>query len=99
MGDLYETPTITSEVDIPQETAPVPEVVKPIITQQLIAQQGDDNNIAVEKGITPVSSIVDQTDTITTLHHIENPREDLTEFADKEEEEFIEKVEKRHGSR
>lgn len=59
--------------------------------------QEDQNEIATLAKDPEEAKVVDKTDQITTLHDIKNSTDSLTIKADKDEEEFIEGVEKRHG--
>ena len=53
--------------------------------------------ITPASAVKPKTPVVDKTDKITELHHVQHPKDKLTSIADIEEEEFISEVETAHG--
>ncbi|RJR26886.1 hypothetical protein C4561_03870 [candidate division WWE3 bacterium] len=94
-----ETPTTASpEKSSAPEKQPAGE--KPSLSTGPQPQQPDNTTapqVTAPPNIKSKTTIVDKTDKITELHHVQHPKDKLTSIADLEEEEFISEVETAHG--
>jgi hypothetical protein len=79
------------------ETAIVPETPQPAQTQQQPPQQDPAQADTTTQGQAASTQVVDKTEEITELHDVKETADNLTKFADEEEEEFIQEVETAHG--
>ena len=95
---VVENVETIQEIQKPEEKLRAPETEAPIPMPTAAQLQDDPTAVVV-----PVDTkkedpkVVDKTETLTTLHHVVDTPDVLTKEADKDEEHFIEEVEKHHG--
>ncbi|MBP7928175.1 hypothetical protein KAZ57_03440 [Patescibacteria group bacterium] len=95
------------EIKSQAETVPVETIASEILqNEQLqtttppVQQQQPQDDQVIDDPTPPAlanQQVVDKTEELTSLHHIQSTKDPLTQVADKEEEEFIEEIEKHHG--
>jgi hypothetical protein len=86
------SPEVESSPEIQETPKPAPQIPKPTGYKEENTKEAPPPEPVVE-------NVVNRTDEVTTLHPIKKPTNKLTEEADKEEEEFIEKVEAAHDTK
>ncbi|MFC1722266.1 hypothetical protein ACFL0C_01310 [Patescibacteria group bacterium] len=87
----------STEISAPPEKIPVPEAYTE--TQQSTDQQpqkSPQQDVQIKEPSEP-AKVVDKTQKHVNVQHIDTPGDKTTARADKEEEHFIEEVEKHHG--
>lgn len=85
---------INNEAETKHETSPSP---PPSPNRQPSLQDNQTEAISTLQNTEEIQQIKDETGTSTKTHPLEQTGDNLTAEADKEEEELIEGVEKRHG--
>ena len=96
---IYETPTANTEIQPTPEIQISPEAQKPQPPQppvQNTTQEDTAQQPAQTANKAPDKNIVDKTTNKEKLHKVGPNADTITSIADKEEEEFIEKVEEHH---
>lgn len=86
-----------SETFVPLEALANETLTQPI--SETPSVQENNTSDATNSAITPTNTpqIIDQTQIVPPIHHLEHPKDTLTQAADAEEEQFIKEVEKHHG--
>jgi len=95
---VYEEPTDNSEAQQSPEAQTNPEAQRPQPTQPPVRDKNQDTlqQPAQTADNTPPKNVVDKTTNKEKLHKVGPKPDTITSLADKEEEEFIEKVEEHH---
>jgi len=95
---VYEEPVDNSEAQQSPEVQTKPEAQKPQPTQPPIQDKNQDTSQQPAQPTDKAApkNVVDKTTSKEKLHRVGTQADSITTLADKEEEEFIEKVEEHH---